>query len=186
VTRNEKQLLLFFGLAGFGAYLWFTQSGRQLATGTAQQIETGVKRLADITDSTLQTIMGFESFSGTPYPDARGWSIGYGHFMGSQPTIHNISMADAYDLLRDDVQQFSNRVKSVIKQPMSQSQFDAMVSLAYNIGESAFAGSTVARLFNQGNIQGAADAFRLWRKSQGAVLPALVSRREQERSIFMS
>lgn len=186
MKREEKLLLLFFGLAGFAAYLWFTQSGRQLATGAAEQIETGVKRLADITDSTLQTIIGFESFSSKPYPDARGWSIGYGHFMGPQPTMQSISVSDAYDLLRDDVRKFSDRVKLVINPPMTQNQFDAMVSLAYNIGESAFANSTVARLFNAGDVQGAADAFRMWRKSMGVVSPALVTRREQERNLFLA
>lgn len=186
MTRNEKQLLLFFGLAGFGAYLWFTRSGRQLASGAAEQIETGVKRLVDIANSTLQTIIHFESFSKLPYRDANGWSIGYGHFMGPRPTMQSISVAEAYDLLRTDVKRFSDRVKAVVKQPMNQNQFDAMVSLAYNIGESAFSGSSVARLFNQGDVQGAADAFRLWKKSQGAVLPVLISRRERERNIFLS
>ena len=186
MSRVEKQWLLFFGLAGVGAYLWFTQSGRLLATQTAEQIETGVKRLTDITDSTLQTIIGFESFSPTPYVDAKGWSIGYGQFMGPAPTMQSITRAAAYDLLRDDAAIASDSVKRTIAQPMTQNQFDAMVSLAYNIGASAFANSTVARLFNQGDIMGAADAFRMWKKSQGAVSPTLVSRREVERSIFLA
>lgn len=186
MKRDEKLLLLFFGLVGFGVYLWLSQSGKQLAREAATQIETGVKRLADLTDSTLQTIIGFEGFSATPYPDAKGWSIGYGHYMGAQPTMQSITRADAYDLLREDVARFAARVKSVIRLPVTQNQFDAMVSLAYNIGESAFSGSSVARYFNAGDTAGAADAFRLWRKSGGYILTALVNRREQERALFLA
>jgi len=186
MKRDEKLLLLFFGLAGFGAYLWFSQTGKQLAQEAATQIETGVKRLVDITDSTLQTIIGFEGFSAKPYPDAKGWSIGYGHYMGPSPTMQSMTRAEAYDLLRDDVAKFSDRVKRVIQQPVTQNQFDAMVSLAYNIGETAFSASSVARYFNKGDVYAAADAFRLWNKSGGAYVPALAARRESERALFLA
>jgi lysozyme len=182
LSRDEKLLALLALLTGVGAWLWLTQSGQQ----TALQIESGVKRVIDLTDSTLQTIIGFESFSALPYPDAGGYSIGYGHFMGASPTMSSINMADAYDLLRADVSGFSDAVKRAIVQPMTQNQYDAMVSLAYNIGAAGFTSSTVARLFNAGDIQGAADAFRMWNKSQGSVSPALVARREQERALFLS
>jgi hypothetical protein len=67
----------------------------------------------------------------------------------------------------------------------TQDQFDAMVSLAYNIGTAGFSGSTVAHQHAMGDTQGAADAFRMWNKSQGAVLPVLVKRREQERAVYL-
>lgn len=186
MKRDDKLLLLLAALAGVGYWLWFTQSGRSLSQSAATQIESGVQRLTDLTDSTLQTIIGFESFSATPYRDAKGWSIGYGHFMGTSPTMQSITRADAYDLLRADATKARNAVQATIKQAMSQNEFDAMVSLAYNIGVNGFAGSTVARLFNAGNKQGAADAFRMWNKSQGQVNDALVDRRENERDLFLS
>ena len=186
MKRDEKLLLLFFGLAGFGAYLWLSKSGQELSKSAAVQLESGVQRLIDLADSTLQTIIGFEGFSAAPYVDAKGWSIGYGHYMGTSPTMQSVTRASAYDLLRADVTAAANAVKRTIAGAMTQNQFDAMVSLAYNVGITGFMNSTVARLFNQGDTQGAADAFRMWNKVQGAISPVLVSRREQERALFLA
>lgn len=186
MTKDEKLLFVLLALTGVGAYLWLSQSGRTLATSAGVQLESGMLRLADLTDSTLQTIIDFENFSPVPYRDAGGWSIGYGYFMGTVPTIQNITRADAYNLLRDKATEAGNMVKRTIGQPMTQNQFDALTSLAYNIGVNGFAGSTVARLFNAGDVQGAADAFRLWNRSQGAVSQNLVNRRESERALFLT
>lgn len=184
--REEKLLLALLGVAGAGAYLYFTQQGRSLSQSIATNVQTGVERVTDLTNSTLQTIIGFESFSSKPYRDSRGYSIGYGHYMGPTVTIQNISRADAYELLRNDAQTARDAVTSTIHLPMTQNEFDAMVSLAYNIGAAGFAGSTVARRFNAGDKIGAADAFRLWNKSEGAVNQVLVARRETERGLFLS
>lgn len=184
--REGNLLLLLLGVAGAGAYFYFTQSGRALSKSVASTIQTGVERVADLTDSTLQTIIGFEDFSSKPYRDAKGWSIGYGHYMGLSPTIESISRADAYDLLRSDAQTARDAVTAKINLPMNQNEFDALVSLAYNIGAAGFTGSTVARLFNAGDKDGAANAFRMWNKSQGAVNQTLVARRERERALFLS
>jgi GH24 family phage-related lysozyme (muramidase) len=76
-----------------------------------------------------------------------------------------------------------------LKRVPNENQFSAMVSMAYNVGIEAFTGSSVARLFNAGNVQGAADAFRLWVKGtikgQKVTLPGLVKRREAERQLFL-
>lgn len=183
--RENLLLIILAGLGGFAAWLYFTNSGRALSATIAAQAESGTLRLTDLTDSTLQTIIGFESFSAKPYPDAGGYSIGYGHYMGTAPTMQSVTRAEAYDIFRDDAQTARDAVTATISQPMTQNEFDAMVSLAYNIGAAGFRGSTVARLFNAGNKQGAADAFRMWNKSQGAVNPVLVDRRESERALFL-
>jgi lysozyme len=61
-----------------------------------------------------------------------------------------------------------------------------MLSLAYNIGPGAFSGSSVLKRFNQGDMQGAADAFLMWNKGGGKVLKGLTRRREAERELFLS
>ena len=61
-----------------------------------------------------------------------------------------------------------------------------MVLLCYNLGKSGFAGSSVVRHFNLGNIQRAADSFLLWNKAGGKVVQGLVNRRNKERSLFLS
>lgn len=186
MKRQNVLLLILAGVGGFAAWIYFTQSGRAFSAGAAAQLQSGVERLTDLTDSTLQTIIGFEDFSGVPYRDAGGWSIGYGHYMGPTVSIQSIDRPSAYELLRTDAQTARDAVKTSIQAPMSQNEFDAMVSLAYNIGAAGFRGSTVARLFNAGDKSGAADAFRLWNKSQGAVNQTLVGRRESERGLFLS
>lgn len=185
-AREQRLLWILAGVAGLGAYLYYSQQGRALVTSASETIQSEVTKLADLTDSTLQLIISFESFSATPYRDARGWSIGYGHYMGLTPTMQSISRADAYQLLRDDTQTASDAVRASVTVLLSQSQFDALVSLAYNIGANAFRNSTLVRLLNAGDLTGAANQFAVWRNSSGSINPVLVERRAREAQIFLA
>lgn len=127
-------------------------------------------------------IKSFEGLSLKAYPDAHGYSIGYGHFGASPGDV--ITREEADRLFDQDVIKYEAAVS--LKTPRAtQEQFDAMTSLAYNIGTGGFADSTVARLHNAGDYPGAADAFRMWNKSQGAVHQGLVARREKERAVYL-
>ena len=68
---------------------------------------------------------------------------------------------------------------------MTQDQFDACVSLAYNIGCSAFRKSSVARHMNRKNERQAADSFLLWNKVKGRPIKGLTNRRKSEREQFL-
>jgi lysozyme len=127
-------------------------------------------------------IKGFEGCSLTAYPDAAGYSIGYGHFGAKQGQTITRSEADRYFDL--DVARFEKAVASATPRA-AQHEFDAMCSLAYNIGPDAFSRSTVAHRHNAGDTTGAADAFLMWNQSEGAVLPVLEARRERERTIYL-
>ena len=70
--------------------------------------------------------------------------------------------------------------------PLHQHEYDAFLSLAYNIGPGAFAKSSALRKFNEGDKRGAADAILLWNKAGGRVLAGLTRRREAERALFLS
>lgn len=128
-------------------------------------------------------IKGFEGLSLTAYPDAAGYSIGYGHFGANPGDV--ITREEADRLFDRDVAKFELAVSTIVPRA-TQAQFDAMTSLAYNIGTAGFADSTVARLHNIGDYAGAADAFRMWNKSQGKVHQGLVARREKERAFYLS
>jgi lysozyme len=128
-------------------------------------------------------IQSFEGLSLTAYPDADGWSIGYGHF-GAKPG-GRITREEAEELFDRDLVKYET-VVSLTTPRTTMQQFDAMVSLAYNVGTKGFADSTVARLHNMGDYQGAADAFRMWNKSQGVVHQGLVKRRERERDVYLN
>ena len=88
-------------------------------------------------------------------------------------------------LLKRDASEAERIVKRCANVPMHQHEFDAAVSLAYNIGGKAFCGSTVARRFNAGDYEGACNAFLMWDKFRGRTLPGLVARRERERLLCL-
>lgn len=146
-----------------------------------------------LSDNGRTLIKAFEGLSLKAYPDSHGYSIGYGHFIGTDPSLESktITRAEADALFDQDVKKYETAV-SFVTPVARQHEFDAMVSLAYNIGtgntttkQGGFAGSTVARLHNAGDRMGAADAFRMWNKSQGAVHQGLVARREKERNFYL-
>lgn len=134
-----------------------------------------------------QLIQGFEGLSLKAYPDADGYSIGYGHFLGRDPSLkgRTITRDEAERLFDQDVVKYETAVSLTTPRAL-QHEFDAMTSLTYNIGTAGFAKSTVARLHNVGDRAGAADAFRMWNKSQGAVHPGLTLRREKERNYYLN
>jgi lysozyme len=124
------------------------------------------------------------------YQDSAGvWTIGHGHTGNVQPGQH-ISEAEAEQLLRDDLAQAEAAVNNGVRVPVTQEQYDAMVSLAFNIGGSAFGKSTLLQKLNEGDIHEAANEFLRWDKItvNGAkeVLPGLTSRRRAERAMFLT
>jgi len=89
--------------------------------------------------------------------------------------------------LERDVTKFAAGVASLIgSAPTTQGQFDAMVSLAYNIGLAAFAKSSVLANHLHKRFANAAGAFALWNKGGGVVLPGLVNRRKAEATLYRS
>jgi lysozyme len=134
-------------------------------------------------------IKGFESLRLVAYPDpatgGKPWTIGWGHTKGVKPG-DRITQEQAEQFLSDDLAVFELSVNSAIKRPMTQNQFDAMVSLAFNIDGPEFAGSTLVKKFNAGDVLGAADQFPRWKFGKGKVMPGLVKRRAAERETFLS
>ena len=94
-----------------------------------------------------------------------------------------ITMAQAAELLVDDVAPFEIYVRSVFPW-LNQNQFDALVSLAYNIGVGAFVNSTLLRLLNTGDTQAASAQFAHWIYSNGQKLDGLAARRAAEAELF--
>lgn len=98
------------------------------------------------------------------YQDKAGvWTIGYGHTASVAPG-DRITLDRAEELFRSDLASFERAVSTLVRRPMSQSHFDALVCLAFNIGvgPKGFAGSTLLRLFNAGDVRGAAEQFGRW------------------------
>lgn len=92
----------------------------------------------------------------------------------------NLTPAQETALLGRTVAPYAEAVRAQVKVPLNQNQFDALVSFAYNIGTNGFEGSTTLRRLNAGDYAGAAEAMRMWNKSDGAVVQGLVNRRDAE------
>lgn len=121
----------------------------------------------------------------TAYKDSRGvLTIGVGHTgRASAPMVDpgmSITKTQAEQYLANDLAPFERAVNSAIKKPMTQNQFDAMVSLAFNIGAHGFTGSSVVKQFNLGHVANAANDFLMWEKPASLKL-----RRESERKQFL-
>lgn len=114
-------------------------------------------------------------------------TIGYGHIEGVVMG-QVITQAQADQLLADDLNEVYGPgvQKAIGGAPTTQAQFDAMVSLAYNVGVGGFSKSTVCRQHKEGNYQAAADAFSLWNKAGGKVLAPLTRRRREEAEMYLS
>lgn len=128
------------------------------------------------------------------YPDpasgGKPWTIGYGatgeDSNGNEigpSTVWTQSRADAE--LRSAANKLCGRIVNRLERPVKPCQLAAMVCLAYNIGFASWENSTVRRLFNAGDEQGAGNAFRMWNKAAGQVNVGLTNRRETERAVFL-
>lgn len=113
------------------------------------------------------------------------WTIGYGHTGPDVTPDLLITKEHADRLLAEDVADAEKGVFTRLKTPPTQNQFDAMVSLAFNIGVGAFAKSTVLRLYNAGDTLGASKAFALWNKAGGKENKGLLKRRLAEAELFL-
>ncbi len=111
-------------------------------------------------------------------------TIGYGCTVGVKLGMV-WSEAQAEKALAKEVERFEDAVTRLVTVPISQNAYDALVSFAYNCGEGALAKSSILRRLNKGDMAGAAQAFHLWNKGGGRVLPGLVSRRAREAALFL-
>lgn len=115
------------------------------------------------------------------------YSIGLGHQIQpneSDLMFRSLSDAEILEIFKKDIEKINSSLNKVIKVPLNKNQRLALLSLRYNIGESAFNDSTLLRFVNANNFTGAALRFAEWRNSEGKVVQGLVNRRERERNLF--
>jgi lysozyme len=115
------------------------------------------------------------------------WTIGYGHTKGVRSAM-TITQADADRMLLEDLGEFAATVERVVTVDLSQNQFDALVSLAYNIGAGAFTKSTLLKTLNAGKYSSVPEQFMRWNKAtvEGKLQPleGLTRRRTAEAALF--
>lgn len=146
-------------------------------------------RQFNISDMGLKLIKAYEGYRPVDRTLVSGQRVvGYGHRLTTDQAVM-LSKPQAEDLLKDDLAPFIDMVNENVHAPLSQSQFDALVSFAYNIGPKAFLKSDTLRALNNGRPLDAANGFDIWRKSEidGKiyVVDALMRRRTAEKALFL-
>jgi lysozyme len=115
------------------------------------------------------------------------WTIGYGHTKGVRSGMV-VTKDEAEDLLREDLETFEQAVRRHISVPLTQNQFDALVSLTFNIGEANLSSSTLKKLLNKGQYNEVPSQIMRWNKARvdGVMQPlsGLTRRRSAEAALF--
>jgi lysozyme len=146
-----------------------------------------------LSDVGAHLIASYEGWVDHPYNDpSRYATIGYGHLLHTSPVTAadrgqwgTITPARGIELLKQDAAVAENAIRTHVKVPLTQNEFDALVSFIFNVGAGAFAGSTLLKRLNAGDHHGAADELLKWNRSAGRVLPGLDRRRHEERALFL-
>lgn len=143
----------------------------------------------DLSQRGLNFIKRFEGLYLYPYRDVGGkWTVGYGHLIEREKLnsfrLKEMTVMQAEALLLDDLVPARKVVLDHCHSFPKQHEFDAMVSLAFNIGPKAFSNSTLLKLANKFEWEKAAEQFDQWTKVNGQVVKGLVKRRAAERRVF--
>lgn len=140
-----------------------------------------------------ELIAGKEGLRLSVYQDTGGvWTVGYGHVVKANDGLYpytarrTITQVEADAFFNNDTATAAQGVNQNVRVPLSQNQRSALTSLVFNIGVTAFKNSTLLRKLNTGDVRGAADEFLRWVYDNGIRIPGLVSRREHERTLFLS
>lgn len=177
-------------------------------TLTQKQVDAANQVIATATDASVVDMLGIAidqmavspfgvdlicSFEGkrlTAYDDGVGvWTIGFGTTV--YPNSIKVMKGDtcteaqAKTYMAHDLKKFEATVNKAVTVQLNQNQFDALVSLAYNIGTNAFSKSTLVKKLNANDIRGAADQFDVWVNAGGKRMQGLVNRRTVEKALFL-
>ncbi|MDN5642883.1 MAG: lysozyme [Acinetobacter sp.] len=137
----------------------------------------------------INLVCGFEGLRLKAYDDGVGvWTIGYGTTVINGVKVKKgdtCTAEQAKSYMAQDLKKFESAVNTAVKVPLNQNQFDALVSLTYNIGIGAFKSSTLLKKLNAKDYKGAAEQFPRWNRGGGRVLNGLVKRRKIEMELFL-
>lgn len=140
-----------------------------------------------LSDEGLAMIQAFEGTVLHVYPDQRSIpTVCTGHVVKPDDAswiADGVTRDECRAVLREDVARYERCVTDFVHVPLEQAQFDCLVSLCFNIGETAFARSTLVRVLNQGDYVGAARRFLDWKWAGGK--PILLDRRIKEATRFL-
>jgi len=128
----------------------------------------------------------WEGFRETAYLCPAGvLTIGFGHTGSDVKEGQVVTYKEAYNMLLEDLKRYASGLAAWVNVKVTEDQYIALLSLAFNVGVGAVAKSTLLRLLNAGDIEAAGDEFLKWTYAAGRELPGLVRRRREERKLFL-
>jgi len=132
----------------------------------------------------IELIKHFEGCELEAYKCAAGvWTIGYGHIKGVTPESV-ITQEQAEQMLVEELNEYEGYINDMVTVPLSQNQFDALVSWVYNLGGGNLKASTLLKVVNSGEFNGVPEQIMRWNKAGGKVLEGLTRRRQAEADLF--
>lgn len=137
-------------------------------------------------------IQGWEKCAKTVYLDQGGFPTGgYGHKSNGWPVGTVLSQQQCDQLFAEDVIAFESCVNNLAKVPLTQNQFNALVSFVFNVGAGNFKKSTLLRNLNSKDYASAGDCFLAWDNyhtsdGQAHLSQGLLNRRKAERELFLA
>lgn len=148
--------------------------------------------MRNINQAGFELIKKFEGVRNVVYLDpVNKPTVGIGHLLTIDERKKwkvgtRLSDSVIQELFEKDIDRFENAVERLVKVPITDNQFAALVSFMYNIGEGAFKESTLLRLLNQRKYKEASQQFARWNRAGGKILLGLTRRRAAEAKLFMS
>jgi len=137
-----------------------------------------------ISEEGISLIKNYEGCRLEAYQDSVGiWTIGYGVIKGVKEG-DQINQEEADHLLKEELPEYEGYINDMIKVPLEQCQFDALVCWVYNLGPNNLKDSTLLRILNDGDYDGVPEQIKRWNKAGGKVLAGLVKRRAAEADLF--
>lgn len=138
-----------------------------------------------ITQEGLDFIQDVEGCKLFAYLDTGGvWTIGVGHTGPEVVKGLTCTMEQAMQWLKEDSEEAQEAIRQSVEGLLTQNQFNALVSFVFNVGVDAFKKSTMLKLINKGNFDGASKEFTKWNKDNGKEILGLTKRRLLEQAIF--
>ena len=157
----------------------------------------------NVSPKAIEMIKHHEGVRQTPYKcPAKLWTVGVGHVMFPEQGRLKIDQRDAFylpdgalrkysmeevdEILRADLARFEKGVATYCPVPLTQGQFDALVSFSFNVGLGTLQRSTLRQKVNRGDMSGAAEELLKYCMAGGKILKGLQKRRIDERAVFLS
>lgn len=140
----------------------------------------------------LEMLAHHEGVRTKPYRDCVGlWTVGVGHLIGDGKTLppewnKTFTLEEVYAILAKDVERFERAVSRLITHPLTQNEYDALISFVFNLGAGCLQRSSLRQKLNRGDKEGAIESWLKYNKAGGKIIKGLDTRRKDEVALFRS